>query len=320
MTPNLDVRKNEMTVATVLDEHVTTHDAEDDPRNKDILIYIDGELFHRDEAKISVYDSGFMLGDGMWEGMRLYNGTWAFFEEHMDRLFESCKAVSLDIGMTREGIADALAMTAKANGMTTDAHCRLMITRGKKAKPFQHPNLSKWGPTVVIIIEHSKPKTNLLETGIRLATVPQVRGLPMSQDAKYNSHSKLNCVLACIQAQQMGADEGLMLDTHGFVNTTNACNFFIVRKGEVWTSTGDYCMKGVTRQKVIDLCKLNDIPVYEKNFSIYEAVSADEAFLTGTFGAQTPVIQIDGKDIGEGKGAGPITRKIRELYTEMAYS
>ncbi|MDB4838145.1 aminotransferase class IV, partial [Marinomonas sp.] len=197
-----------MIADTVLDEHTTTHDAEEDPRNKDILIYIDGELFHRDEAKVSVYDSGFMLGDGMWEGMRLYNGKWAFFEEHMDRLFESCKAVSLDIGMTREDIAEALAMTAKANGMTTDAHCRLMITRGKKAKPFQHPNLSKWGPTVVILIEHSKPKTNLLETGIRLATVPQVRGLPMSQDAKYNSHSKLNCVLACIQAQQMGADEG----------------------------------------------------------------------------------------------------------------
>ena len=296
-------------------EHFSTHDSQEDSRNKDILIYVDGELFHRDEAKISVYDSGFMLGDGMWEGMRLYNGKWACFDEHMDRLFESCKAVSLDIGMTREEIAAAMAMTAEANGMTTDAHCRLMITRGKKAKPFQHPTLSLWGPTIVMIMEHSKPVTNLLDKGIRLATVPQVRGLPMSQDAKFNSHSKLNCVLACIQAQQVGADEGLMLDPHGFVNTTNACNFFIVRKGEVWTSTGDYCMKGVTRQKVIDLCKENGIPIYEKNYSLYEAVSADEAFLTGTFGAQTPVAEIDGKQIGE-KGAGPMTLKIRELYKQ----
>lgn len=295
----------------------TTHDSQEDPRNKDLLIYINGELVHRDEAKVSVYDSGFMMGDGMWEGMRLYNGKWAFFEEHMDRLFESCKAVSLDIGMDRNQIAEAMEMTAKANGMTTDAHCRLMVTRGVKAKPFQHPNLSRWGSTIVMIMEHSKPVTKLLETGIRLATVPQVRGLPMSQDAKYNSHSKLNCILGCIQAQQVGADEALMLDPHGFVNTTNACNLFIVRKGEVWTSTGDYCMKGVTRQNVIDICKANDIPVYEKNYSLYEAVAADEVFLTGTFGAQTPVAEIDGKKIGTGQGAGPMTLRIRDLYKQL---
>ncbi|WP_319530144.1 D-amino acid aminotransferase [uncultured Cohaesibacter sp.] len=298
-----------------LDNH-TTHDAEEDERNKDILIYVNGDLVHRDEAKVSVYDSGFLLGDGMWEGMRLYNGKWAFFDDHMDRLFDSCKSVSLDIGMTREEVAAALKKTADANGMTNDVHCRLMITRGRKAKPFQHPSLSRWGPTVVIIMEHSKPVDRLLNTGIRLATVPQVRGLPMSQDAKYNSHSKLNCVLGCLQAEQAGADEALMLDPHGFVNTTNACNFFIVRKGEVWTSTGDYCMNGVTRQKVIDVCKANDIPVYEKNYSLYEAVSADEAFLTGTFGAQTPVAEIDGKPIGD-KGAGPVTRRIRDLYKQL---
>ena len=297
------------------DNH-TTHDAEEDERNKDILIYVNGDLVHRDDAKISVYDSGFLLGDGMWEGMRLYNGKWAFFDDHMDRLFNSCKSVNLDIGMTREDIAAALQKTADANGMTSDAHCRLMITRGRKAKPFQHPSLSRWGPTVVIIIEHSKPVDRLLDTGIRLATVPQVRGLPMSQDAKYNSHSKLNCVIGCLQAEQAGADEALMLDPHGFVNTTNACNFFIVRKGEVWTSTGDYCMNGVTRQKVIDLCKANDIPIYEKNYSLYEAVSADEAFLTGTFGAQTPVAEIDGKPIGN-KGAGPVTLRIRDLYKKL---
>jgi len=296
------------------DSH-STHDADEDIRNQDIKIYVNGEIVHRDDAKVSVYDSGFMLGDGMWEGMRLYNGKWAFFDEHMDRFFASCKSVSLDVGMDRAGILDALTRTAAANDMTTDVHCRLMLTRGRKAKPFQHPGLSRFGPTLVIIMEHSKPVDRLQSKGIRLATVPQVRGLPMSQDAKYNSHSKLNCVIACLQAEQAGAEEALMLDPHGFVNTTNACNFFIVRKGEVWTSTGDYCMNGVTRQKVIDLCRANDIPVHEKNYSLYETYGADEAFLTGTFGAQTPVSEIDGKPIGAGNR--PVTARLQTLYKEL---
>ncbi|WP_164660546.1 aminotransferase class IV [Tropicibacter sp. Alg240-R139] len=292
----------------------TTHDALEDPRNADIKIYVNGDLLHRDDAKVSVYDSGFMLGDGMWEGLRLYSGQWAFFEEHMDRFFNSCKSVSLDVGMDEAGILDALNSTAQANGMTSDVHCRMMLTRGVKVKPFQHPSLSQSGPTLVIILEHSKPVNSLQSAGIRLATVPQVRGLPMSQDAKYNSHSKLNCVIACLQAEQAGADEGLMLDPHGFVNTTNACNFFIVRRGEVWTSTGDYCMNGVTRQKVIDLCRADGIPVFEKNYSLYEAYGADEAFLTGTFGAQTPVASIDGKPIGTMER--PIMTRIQALYKQ----
>lgn len=293
----------------------TTHDADEDIRNRDIKIYVNGNIVHRDEAKVSVYDSGFMLGDGMWEGMRLYNGTWAFFDEHMDRFFASCKTVSLDVGMDRAGILDAMTRTAAANDMHNDVHCRLMLTRGVKVKPFQHPSLSRTGPTLVIIMEHSKPVDALQSSGIRLATVPQVRGLPTSQDAKLNSHSKLNCVIACLQAEQAGADEALMLDPHGFVNTTNACNFFIVRKGEVWTSTGDYCMNGVTRQKVIDMCRADGIPVFEKNYSLYEAYGADEAFLTGTFGAQTPVASIDEKTIGTGER--PVTARIRSLYKEM---
>ncbi|WP_339852707.1 aminotransferase class IV [Roseovarius nubinhibens] len=295
----------------------STHAAEEDARNEAIKIYVNGEIVPKAEAKVSVYDSGFMLGDGMWEGLRLYDGEWAFFDEHMDRLFNSLKSVSLDSGLTPEGVRDILDRTAAANGITSDAHCRLMITRGRKAKPFQHPQLSRFGPTVVAIIEHSRPSEAVQAKGIRLATVPQVRGLPMSQDAKYNSHSKLNCVIACLQAEQAGADEGLMLDPNGFVNTTNACNFFIVRRGEVWTSTGDYCMNGVTRQKVIDLCMANSIPVREKNYSLYEAYGADEAFLTGTFGAQTPVAEIDGKRIGIHEGAGPMTRRIRALYKEL---
>jgi branched-chain amino acid aminotransferase len=293
----------------------TTHDADEDLRNRDIKIYVNGDIVPREQATVSVYDSGFMLGDGMWEGMRLYNGTWAFFDEHMDRFFEACKAVSLDIGMDRAGIMDALTATAKANNMTTDVHCRLMLTRGVKAKPFQHPSLSRSGPTFVIIMEHSKPATDVQTKGISLATVPQVRGLPMSQDAKYNSHSKLNCVIACLQAEQAGADEALMLDPHGFVNTTNACNFFIVRKGAVWTSTGDYCMNGVTRQKVIDLCRANGIEVQERNYALVDAYGAQEAFLTGTFGAQTPVSEIDGKPIGD--GTRPVTQRIRSLYKKL---
>ncbi|MCI5040011.1 MAG: aminotransferase class IV [Donghicola eburneus] len=302
---------------TLDDNALSTHDAEADDRNEHILIYVNGEIVPKHEAKVSVYDSGFMLGDGMWEGLRLYDGEWAFFDEHMDRLFNSLKSVSLDPGLTPAGVRDILDRTAQANGMTTDAHCRLMITRGRKAKPFQHPALSRFGPTVVAIVEHSKPAEGLQKKGIRLASVPQVRGLPMSQDAKYNSHSKLNCVIACLQAEQAGADEGLMLDPHGFVNTTNACNFFIVRRGEVWTSTGDYCMNGVTRQKVIDLCRDNGIPVREKNYSLYETYGADEAFLTGTFGAQTPVAKIDGKPIGDSEGAGPMTQRIRALYKDL---
>ena len=294
---------------------ISTHDAEHDARNDDIQIYVNGDIVHKDEARVSVYDSGFMLGDGMWEGMRLYDGEWAFFDAHMDRLFNSCRAVDLDIGHSPEGIRDILDRTAAANGMSGDAHCRLMITRGRKAKPFQHPSLSRWGPTIVAIVEHSKPAKALATSGIRLASVPQVRGLPNSQDAKFNSHSKLNCVIACLQAEQAGADEALMLDPNGFVNTTNACNFFIVRRGEVWTSTGDYCMNGVTRANVISLCKENGIPIYEKNFSLYEAYGADEAFLSGTFGAQTSVAEIDGKTIGQGENT--VTQKIRALYGDL---
>ena len=295
-----------------MNDHQTTHDADEDSRNRDIKIYVNGEIVHRDAAKVSVYDSGFMLGDGIWEGMRLYDGVWAYFDEHMDRFFNSCKTISLDVGMDKAGIAAAMRATQEANDMHTDVHCRMMLTRGIKDKPFQHPALSTSGSTLVIIMEHSKPVDRLQSAGIRLATVPQVRGLPMSQDPKLNSHSKLNCIIGCLQAEAAGADEALMLDPHGFVNTTNACNFFIVRRGEIWTSTGDYCMNGVTRQKVIDLCRADGIAVFEKNFSLYETYGADEAFLTGTFGAQTPVASLDGKPIGD--GSRPVTARIQALY------
>ncbi len=294
-------------------DQVTTHQAEEDSRNETVLIYVDGQIVPKAEAKVSVFDSGFMLGDGVWEGLRLYNGRWAFIDEHLDRLFAAAKAIDLSIGLTCEQIKEALFETQKANNMVSDAHARVMITRGIKSRPFQHPSLSKSGPTIVMILEHSRPK---ILRPVRLATVPHMRGLPMTQDPKLNSHSKLNCILACIAAEKAGADEALMLDVHGFVNTTNACNFFIVRGGEVWTSTGDYCMNGITRQKVIDLCRDNEIPVFERNFSLVDVYSAEEAFLTGTFGAQTPVGEIDGRIIGTGE-IGPMTKQLRSLYKTL---
>ena len=243
-------------------------------------------------------------------GLRLLDGSWIFLDEHLDRLLEAAIAIDLDIVMDKKGLIEALEITRQKNKMFTDAHARLMITRGVKIKPFQHPSLSRSGPTMVIIMEHSKA---LSQRAIRLATVPHIRGLPMTQDPKLNSHSKLNCVLACIAAEKAGADEALMLDVNGFVNTTNACNFFIVRNDEVWTSTGDYCMNGITRRKVIEICRLNGIPTYEKNFSLVETYGADEAFITGTFGAQTQVSEIDGRVIGNGK-LGPITKRIHEFF------
>ena len=293
--------------------NVSTHQAAEDERNNNILIYVNGKIVPKNEAVVSVYDSGFMLGDGIWEGLRLYNGKWAFLDEHIDRLFEASIAIDLNINMNRNGVIQALENTRIANNITSDAHARLMITRGVKNRPFQHPSLSQSGPTFVIIIEHSKPK---LPRPINLATVPHLRGLPMTQDPKLNSHSKLNCILACIAAEKAGADEALMLDINGFVNTTNACNFFIVRKGAVWTSTGDYCMNGITRQKVIDICASNGIPIFERNFSLVDTYSADEAFLTGTFGAQTPVGMIDGRVIGSGE-LGPVAKEIRSLYKDL---
>ncbi|MDA7802389.1 aminotransferase class IV [Gammaproteobacteria bacterium] len=284
-------------------------------KNKDILIYINGSLHKREDAKISVYDSGFLMGDGIWEGLRLVNGSWIFLDEHLDRLFEGLKAIDINLPMSKNNVIEALETTRAANNMDNNAHARLMVTRGEKIKPFQQPDLSIKGPSLVIILEHSDDAKS--SDGIKLATVPQVRGLPMSQDPKLNSHSKLNCILACIQAKKIGADEALMLDPHGFVNTTNSCNFFIVKNGEVYTSSGDYCMNGITRKKVIHVCKENNIPIHEKNFSLVDVYSADEAFITGTLGSLRHVIDIDGRSIGDSVEPGPMNRRLKKLYLEL---
>jgi branched-chain amino acid aminotransferase len=293
-----------------------THDTLEDPRNAEVLIYLNGQLVPRDEAKVSVFDSGFMLGDGVWEGLRLHNGRYAFLDLHLDRLFEGAKAINMDIGMSREELAAALYRTAEANGMTGGVHARLMVTRGPKKTPFQDPRLSLWGPTVVIVAEHKEADPETFEQGIRLFTAHVHRGPPDVQDPKLNSHSKLNCIVAMIQAIKAGADEALMLDPQGFISTCNSTNFFIVRRGEVWTSTGNYCMNGITRAKVVALCRANAIPVFEKDFSLVEVYGAEEAFVTGSFGGQTPVVEIDGRTIGTGE-PGPVARRIRELYRAL---
>ena len=288
-----------------------------DKRNEIIKIYINGSFYKREEAKISVFDSGFLLGDGIWEGIRLVNNEWLFLDEHLERLFEGGRAIDIDINMSFNDIKKAIHDTQKINDMDGSAHARLMITRGDKTKPFQQPSLSNKGINFVIIMEHSEESSN--SDGIHLVTVPQVRGLPMSQDPKLNSHSKLNCIIACIQANKAGGDEALMLDPHGFVNTTNSCNFFIVKNNQVWTSSGDYCMNGITRSKVIYLCKQNNIEVYEKNYSLVDVYSAQEAFITGTLGSLTQVLSIDRRDIGNKENGWPLSDKLRTLYKELLY-
>ena len=285
-----------------------------DKRNKDIKIYINGSFFDRDDAKISVFDSGYLLGDGIWEGIRLFKNEWMFLDEHLERLFEGCKAIDIELDLSRDQIKDAIFKTQKINNMEDSAHARLMITRGNKLKPFQQPSLSD-GINFVIIMEHSDSEN--IKQGLNLVTVPQVRGLPMSQDPKLNSHSKLNCILACIQANKAGGDEALMLDPYGFVNTTNSCNFFIVKNNEVWTSSGDYCMNGITRLKVIELCKNNNISVFQKNFTLVDVYSSQEAFVTGTLGSLTQVIEIDGRAIGNIDNGWPVTEKLRSLYKNL---
>ncbi len=293
-----------------------THDYAADPRNDDVSIYVNGEIVPRREARVSVFDSGFVFGDGVWEGIRVHRGTLLFLDAHLDRLEQGAKAIDLDIGMTREALRDAIRRTLEANGMDDGVHVRLMITRGIRATPYQDPRVVVSDPTVVIIAEHKQPLPETAEKGIRLYTVHVRRGPPEVQDPKINSHSKLNCILACIQAAKAGADEALMLDPHGFVSTCNSTNFFVVRKGEVWTSTGRYCLNGITRAKVIELCRAHGIAMHEKDFSLLEVYDADEACVTGTFAGVVPVVSVDGRRIGNG-ARGPMVARLQQLYAEL---
>ena len=292
-----------------------SHEYIDDPRNAAIRIWINGALFAREDAKVSVFDSGFILGDGVWEGLRVHDGKIAFLDRHLDRLYEGAKAIDMEIGLSREALTQALYDTLNANEMSGDGvHIRLMVTRGIKATPYQDPRVTISPATVVIIPEWKTPKPETATQGLNLFTVHVRRGYPDVQDPKLNSHSKLNCITACIQAAKAGADEALMLDPHGFVATCNSTHFFIVRKGEVWTSSGDYCLDGITRGVVIEICKAANIPVFEKNFSLTQVYGADEAFVTGTFAGVAPVSTVDGRLLCEGRG--PMVERLQQLYLE----
>jgi branched-chain amino acid aminotransferase len=294
-----------------------THQSLPDPRNEDVLVWIDGELVPRDQAKVSVFDSAFLVGDGVWEGLRLVNGRFAHLERHLDRLFQGAAAIGMNVGRTRQELHDALRETVDANGMHDGVHVRLMVSRGTKKTPSQDPRLVVGGPTIVIIAEHKTADPDVTRAGIRLATSATRRPPPDTLDPKLNCHSKLHEVIALLQALRAGADEALMLDPHGFVATCNATNFFVVRRGEVWTSTGRYCMNGITRALVLEIAGDLGLPARERDMSLTEVYDADEAFVTGTFGGLTPVVEVDGRAIGGGAAPGPITARLAGRYAEL---
>ena len=292
-----------------------THDYRDDPRNADILISVNGKLVPRAEAVVSVFDSGFVLGDGVWEGLRLTEGGIAFLDAHFDRLYEGAKAIDMDVGLSRHELAERLFACLKANAMRDGVHIRLMVTRGVKRTPYQDPRVTIGPATVVIIPEYKLPKPEIVANGITLFTVHVRRTGPAEQDQKLNSHSKLNCILACIQAAKAGADEALMLDPAGVVATCNSTHFFIVRRGELWTSAPDYCLGGITRANILQVAREAGIPAHEKRFSLTDVYGADEAFVTGTFAGLVPVRSVDGRRIGD--GARALTERLTALYRDL---
>ena len=296
----------------------TTHDYYEDPRNKDIQIYINGEFFHRSEATVSVLDSGFLLGDGVWEGIRLHEGKLLHFDAHMDRLFNGAELISLAINLNRNELQQAIQKTLDKNQMESDVHIRLIISRGLKKTPYQHPKVTLGDPTIVIIPEYKVANQDVARKGIKLASVETIRDYRV-QNPNINSLSKHNCIAACIEAEKKGADEGLMFDPNGYVTTCNSTNFFIIRSGEVLTSTGEYCLKGITRSTVISICKQNQIPIHEKNFSIDDVYTADEAFVTGTFAGITPVVEIDGRQINNNL-RGELTKTLQNYYKDQVNS
>jgi branched-chain amino acid aminotransferase len=294
-----------------------THDFDDDPRNDHILIWVNGELVPRQHAVVSVFDSGFVLGDGVWEGLRVHAGHPAFLERHLDRLFEGARAIMLDIGLSRQELTQAIYSTLRANEMTDGVHVRLMVTRGVKRTPYQDPRLTIGPATVVIIAEHKEPLPATVTDGITLFTTHVRRASPDTLDPKLNAHSKLNDIMACIQAYEAGADEALMLDPHGFVATCNSTHFFIVAGSDeapvVLTSDGRYCLAGITRANVLEICRASGIPARETTFSLTDVYSAREAFVTGTFAGVVPVRSVDGRMIGNGR-RGPMVERLQGLY------
>jgi len=299
-----------------------THDHADDGRNAEILVWVNGDLLPRDRAVVSVFDSGFILGDGVWEGLRVRSGHPAFLDMHLDRLFEGARAILLDVGMSREELTAAVYETLRANDMVDGVHVRLMVTRGVKSTPYQDPRVTLGPATVVVVAEHKQAMASTVEDGITLFTTHVRRAAPDTLDPKLNAHSKLNDITACIQAYTAGADEALMLDPQGFVATCNSTHFFIVKDSragdgpEVWTSDGRYCLGGITRANVLRMCRAGGITARETTFSLTDVYSAREAFVTGTFAGVVPVRSVDGRTIGAG-ARGPVVRRLQEMYVDL---
>ncbi|MDB9884615.1 MAG: aminotransferase class IV [Fidelibacterota bacterium] len=290
----------------------STHEYKEDVRNKDIQIYINGEFYHRSKAYISVLDAGFLLGDGVWEGIRLHNGILLHLDDHLDRLFYGANEIALEISTSKEELKKILTETLEKNNMFSDVHIRLIISRGLKKTPYQHPKVTIGDPSIVIIPEYKKPDPKVGINGIRLAIVSTLRDNRV-QNPHVNSLSKHNCIAACIEADKKGADEGLMLDPYGYISTCNSTNFFIIKSNEVWTSTGEHCLNGITRQNVIRICKEKQISLKEKNFNVKDVLSAHEIFVTGTFAGIIPVISVDEKVIGNGI-RGEKTKILQDYY------
>jgi len=291
----------------------STHDYVKDKRNNDVQVFVNGKFYHRSDAKISVMDSGYLLGDGVWEGIRLHKNVLIHLHDHLDRLYSGAKSIAMEIPLSKKEMELAIIETIQINEMKSNVHIRLIVSRGIKETPYQNPKVTISPPSIVIIPEYKKAAESVKRNGITLGTVKTIRDYRV-QDPRINSLSKHNCIAACIEADKLGVDEGLMLDPNGFVSTCNSTNFFIVRKGEVWTSTGEYCLHGVTRQSIIRLCKEYKIPVFEKNFLLDVVHNADEIFVTGTFAGVIPVISIDNIVIGNGV-RGTITKKLQDWYS-----
>ena len=294
---------------------VSSHDFIDDKRNKNIKIYINGKFYKRKDAKISVFDSSTMLGDGIWDSLRYHNNNFIFLKEHLDRLYKDAKLIDLKIHLTRKKLSEALIKTIKINKMKTDVHLRIIVSRGIKSTPYQSPKVTISKPTIIIIPEYKKPDIKAYKKGLKLVTVKTIRGPINVQNPQINSLSKLNCILACIEANKKNADEALMFDINGNVATNNSTHFFFVKNKTVFTSTGKYCVTGITRQKIIDLCKKNKIKVKEKNFKLNEVLNADEAFCTGSFAGIVPVNQINKKKYSLKKN--PITKELTNFYNNL---
>ena len=293
-----------------------THDYLEDPRNLEILIYINGNYYPRQDASVSVFDSGFLLGDGVWEGIRLHNGKFAFLDKHLERLFWGASQIDMDIEKNLDEVKKILYETVERNKMTEGVHVRLIVSRGMKSTPYQDPKFTISGPTIVVIPEYKQPNPETIEHGIKLVSVDVIRGSSNMQDHRINSLSKFNCIQACIDAKRKGGDEGIMLDPHGYVSTCNSTHFFIVKDGTVWTSTGEYCLGGVTRKNILDICNRQSIPVYEKNFTLSEVYEADEAFVTGTFAGVLPVYDIDDHELNV-LGSKSLVKKIQTYYNDL---